>query len=171
MKNIIIRPFIFLCLLYVFQCSENPVKVNRNLLFHISFENEEDADTWPLIVNNAPPGGGEKSFHIGGGCVQPAFSYEVQELPDKGVYKLSCWGKMGHGQSPGTIKLAITEGENKDACLNIHIIDAEWTYYETEEYMYCGRNSKLKLNFYIGGFVYNSMYIDEIKVEKVDSIF
>ena len=146
---------------------DSPITVYFN-----SFESEEDASNWvgvfpAMFVSDPSPSGGNQSLHIGGGCIQPTAYIDLPAQPDSGNYTVSCYGKTGVGQ--GSLFLIVDwdkPGQRKET--NIHIKHDNWTYYKCGESIYCPTGKTLRLEIHIGGFVFMSMFVDQIKVKKVN---
>ena len=146
---------------------DSPITVYFN-----SFESATDTANWvgifpAMFVSDPSPSGGEKSLHIGGGCIQPTAYIDLPAQPDSGNYTISCWGKKGIGV--GSVLLTISGETYPDRTeLILRINQDDWTFIKSEELIYCARDKQLRLEILCGGIVDQTMFVDQIKVEKVN---
>lgn len=137
-----------------------------------SFESSADSANWKgvwpaMFVSDPSPGGGEKSLHISGGCLQPTAYIDIPVQPDSGNYTISCWGKKGIGS--GSVILTISGETYHDGTeLRLLINQDDWTYIESEDSIYCAQYKQLRLEIFCGGWVSQSMFVDQIKIERVN---
>ena len=139
-----------------------------------SFESEEDAANWngifpAMFVSDPSPGGGEKSLLIGSGCIIPTTYIDLPVQPDSGNYIISCWGKKGTGGG-GVILTISGEMIHDRNEIGLGINHDDWTYIRSEDSIYCASSKQLRLEIYSGGGygVSLTMFVDQIKVEKVN---
>ncbi|UCE17709.1 MAG: hypothetical protein JSV84_12600 [Gemmatimonadota bacterium] len=144
-----------------------------NIVYFNSFESDEDTTGWrwifqEMFVADPAPGCGRQSLFIGGGCTQPAAYIELPSQAEDSYYIVSCWGKANESDRGGKIVLTTGDvGEERDETeLIIH--GTEWVSYASEESLYCPADNTLRIELWIGGFVPAYMFVDCIKVEKVE---
>jgi hypothetical protein len=156
-----------------FSCGEKCTRSVPEIVYFISFESAEDTTGWQgitdkMFVRDPAPGAGARSLQIGGGCLQPAAYIDLPPQAGPGNYVISCWGKAPRVSRPGRIVLQIAQegGEGREVQL---IVDSEdWTSYKSEESLRCSEDCTLRLQVWIGGFAPAQMFVDCIKIEKVE---
>jgi len=142
------------------------------IVYFNSFESSADSANWVGVypsqfVSDPSPGGGEKSLHIGGGCLQPTAYIDLPVQPDSGNYTISCWGKRGIGV--GSVILTICDETYHDGTeLTLRINQDDWTYIQSEESIYCAPGKQLRLELWCGGYAPQTMFVDQIKIERVN---
>lgn len=163
-----------LCILLVFfgplalGCENklDPGSPNNRIYFN-SFESSADTVGWQGygaigLKTEAPVDGGEKSLLVSGGCFVPHASFEISPMARDSHLILKCWGKnLAIG---GSVTLESIDGSNQ---ISISIQDSSWTYYESEEALYCPANKPLRLSLNSGGFIYSAMLVDLIQITRV----
>lgn len=173
MKNIELL-FIAMIVVLINACqnSSQPEGQNENLVYSTSFETEADISGWigiskENLSNTACPDGKDYSLHIGGGCIQPAASYEIPSvLPGK--YKLSFWAKMGQPSQSAGLYLRPAESSSYVDALHVQVTDTTWKYYESEKSLNIPSSMKLKLDVIVGGIIFADVFIDNLKIEKTN---
>lgn len=140
--------------------------------FYSSFESAADTLGWQglsksMFVNDPAPQGGKSSLHIGGGCPQPAAVYELPAVPE-GKYRLSFWGKMGQPSQSAQVYLYYGDREVQTQKIELQVSGEEWKSYVSTADLNVPANTKLKLEIWVGGIILADVYIDMLKVEKVN---
>ena len=115
------------------------------------------------FVDNPAPGCGRKSLHIGGGCLQPVLWTTLPPQREDGYYSLSLWGL-----DTGAIVLTTSEPYDVREEIEILVLTNEWTYFESEDSLFCSSKDSLKIEIYSGGYVPQYIYIDCLKVERLE---
>ena len=164
--------FITLILMNACQQSNQPENENNNLVYSTSFENESEISGWDGItkenlIDTTFAEGKKHSLHIGGGCIQPAASYVLSTVPP-GKYKLSFWAKMGQASQSAMLLLKPAENSAFIDSVNSQVIGTSWKYYETEKNLSISSAMKLKLEIMVGGIIFADVYIDNLKIEKIN---
>ncbi len=141
-----------------------------NIVYFNSFESAEDASGWhgiteQMFVDDPAPEGGKQSLYIGGGCIQPTAFITLPLQTDDGYYTLSCWGKIKESYQGGMIVLTI-EGEGEEK-IQLTVDNKEWSFYESQQALYCPADYKLRLEMWIGGIKSAHMFVDCIKIERL----
>ena len=159
---------IFMLQLFL-SCDENPFEPKYETIYDCSFESPQDTTGWKgitpeMFVNDPAPDGGEKSLYIGGGCMKPAAQIILESHIINGKYRLYCWGKKG--ESGGNVKLILAQNHDYFDQIELNINSQDWKLYQIEGVLKCNETSQLRLELWVGGIVYNSMFIDRLKVEK-----
>ena len=154
------------------QNSSQPESQNTNTVYSTPFETESDISGWIGITsenlsNTACPDGKHYSLHIGGGCIQPAASYEIPAV-QPGKYKISFWARMGQtSQSAGLYLRTVTNPFYVDT-LSVQVTDTTWKYYESEKSLNIPSPMKLKLDVLVGGIIFADVFIDNLKIEMTN---
>ena len=154
-------------------CDKKSTRPAPDIVYLTSFESAQDTTGWQgitdkMFVCDPAPGAGIRSLHIGGGCIQPAAYIDLPPQTSPGNYVVSCWGKVPQVTRPGRIVLQIAQegGEGWEVQL---IVDSEdWTFYKSEESLRCSEDCTLRLQVWIGGFAPAHMFVDCIKIERVE---
>ncbi len=138
---------------------------NKQYIYYSnSFETENDTIGWrgvstQMMVTEPAPNSGKKSLHIGGGCIQPAASLELNDLSSQAYY-ISFWAKVDDENQAGAITLS--NGTNEEP-LPITVSTTEWEKFEVGPIL-VKDNFPLKIDIIIGGFVPASMFFDNLQV-------
>jgi len=153
-------------------CDKKGTEPIKNAIYFNSFESAEDTSGWhgiteAMFVSDPAPEGGSQSLHIGGGCIQPAAHINLPEGTRNGYYQVSCWGKLEDLAQGGSIGLVVDAGTEQRRETHLSVSDTVWTFYQSEETLYCPLNHSLRLEIVIGGFVPAGMFVDCIQVERV----
>jgi hypothetical protein len=153
------------------QTSE-PENEEGNLVYRSTFEKESDIVGWSGIskenLSDTTYSGGDKhSLHIGGGCIQPAASYESSSV-QPGKFKLSFWARMRQSSQSAAIYLGPSDYYSKPERLRLDVADTTWKYYETEKSLNISSPTKLKLEVLVGGIIFADVYIDNLKIGKIN---
>lgn len=167
-----IQFILLLCCVYV-NCGR---KVTEHVLstslyeYFNSFEVTKDAEGWQgiaknMYVSDPAPGGGKQSVYIFGYCLQPAAFITLPQRIDEGYYVLSCWAKIEEDNQSG--KIVLTTEEDRKNVIQLIVRDKEWTFYKSQQALYCKASDKLRLEVWVGGIVTVHMFIDCIKIEKL----
>lgn len=157
-------------------CSDNdPLssKEKNDAFYFNSFESDEDTAGWAgvpknMFANDPSPADGKRSLHIGGGCIQPAASIEFSRVKERN-YKINFWAKMGQQLQSAQVKLKVSGSTDESKNLTVKIDSTNWKFYQSEGYLYVPANKKLKLEIWVGEFVFADVYLDNLKIEKVSS--
>jgi len=139
------------------------------LIYYCSFESPEDTTGWhgiteEMFVDDPAPGCGKKSLLLEGGCLQPAAWRVLDTEYGSSLYKLSCWGKKG--TDSGNVRLTIIQNHRPLAEIMFTIDSETWRFYQAEKVLPHPPGSKVQLELRVGGFVYQNMFIDGLKIEK-----
>ena len=150
----------------------NQLRIIRNLykspdeneVYLNSFESEQDTVGWSVIrsymlVNDSAPYSGSQSLYISGGCVQPAASLELNNIPSTSYY-VSFWGKAEDKNLSGGI--TFSNGSNEEP-LGVTINNEEWIFFDIGP-VQKKEFSPLKIDLIIGGFIPANMFIDNLRV-------
>jgi hypothetical protein len=159
-------------------CSESPYEpsqeeLDAGIVYFNSFESAADTLGWEgitgeMFVGDPAPGGGERSLHISGDCIQPtAHIVFPPDGSDRG-YILGFWGKLDDARQTGTLILAVKgdDGQREERALTVD--GDQWTFYRSEKPLYTSADEALRLEIMIGGIVSASMSIDHIIIEEFD---
>ena len=145
-------------------------ETTSKIIYCNSFESADDVKGWngiskSMLKDDPAPGGGSKSLHIFGGCIQPAAYVELPSASSDGHYKIRCWGKIQKQSQKGEVVLVKSDEERKSVHLTIG--EEDWKLYETDELLFFKRDEKIQIEIWIGGFIGADMYVDCIEVERV----
>lgn len=175
MKNIFRFTILLFALLALQACSENsPLdSKDENVIYFNSFEADKDIEGWSGLTKEMFSDTGctsesKKSMHIGGGCIQPAASYELSAAKT-GNYKISFWAKMGQVSQSANIVLKISGENDESKKINVVVSGTEWKQYSSNGSLYLPVNKKLTLEIWVGGIIFADVYIDNLKIEKIPS--
>lgn len=159
----------FLLFSICIQC--NTVELTEDLgplVYLNSFESTQDTVAWTgyggrVLKNDAPPGGGNRSLLVSGGCVVPHACYELK-ISGGGRFVLRCWGKnLALGGEVGLrVKNARCPG------IRITVTDTVWTHYRPSDTLFCPTNDTVQLLLNSGGVVASAMLVDVIEIIKVN---
>jgi len=161
---------LFCCV--IISCGKESTKPAPSLAYFNSFESAEDTAGWQGIkeeffVPHPAPYGGNRSLHIGGGCIQPTAYLTLPPQAGDRNYRISCWGKAPEQSQAGNVILTTTYIGVEREYIQLIINHKEWTFYKSEESLFCPANYSLRIEIYIGGIVPAYMFIDCIKIEEV----
>lgn len=148
---------------------KNPFEPKYELIYSCSFESAADTIGWQgispeMFVDDPAPNCGNQSLYIGGGCIMPTAMIILDATASSGKYRLTFWGKKG--EEGGNVKLVVVHEQEYISEIEIHIDSEEWKFYQIEKNLVSQPNSQLLLEFWVGGIVFNSMFVDGIKVEQ-----
>lgn len=174
MKNILSTAVLFVSLAFVSASCENSTRsenpADGEAAYFNSFETETDTSGWAgegldKLSDDHSPEGGTRALHIAGGCPQPAASFEVSPVKS-GNYKLSFWAKMGHTETEqsATVFLGTHKDYENNTTAMVTVTGEEWKYYETENHTFLSSPGILRVEFFVGGFVFADVYIDNLKI-------
>jgi len=144
-----------------------------HVLYFSSFETPADIDGWVGIqeedLSGEPsPGGGERSVHVYGGCIQPTAHLVLEPRDVDAVYSLSLWAKLTAGSSPGAVSLA-TDGDYETRKVTSLEVDSdEWSFLRSEEAIACPAGLGMRIEIWIGGIKGGSVLIDRLTVDSVE---
>ncbi|MFC2135283.1 hypothetical protein ACFLTH_11780 [Bacteroidota bacterium] len=129
-----------------------------------SFESTADTLGWDgiteeMFLDDPPQIGGGRYLYIGGGCLQPAASKEIL-ITEEGSYSISCWGKTNY--NGGSIVL-----KSDDEEISINISSKSWQYYNSYSVITCGAGTRLSLEIWVGGIVFDDLFCDELVIRKL----
>jgi hypothetical protein len=167
----VVSALLFCCT--IISCGKKCTEPTPSLVYFNSFESAEDTTGWQgvseeMLVGDPAPDGGNRALSIGGGCIQPAAYIDLPRQSEDGNYRVSCWGKASELPQTGEIVLAITDGGGQSRGIQLEIDSEDWRFYVSQGYLYCPADHGLRLEIWIGGLVPAHMFIDCVKVEKVD---
>ena len=145
------------------------IKITERTVYFCSFESNEEISCWESfskisIRNDAPLGGGIQSAYVSGGCVGPHERIDLPPIDEDGYYIVQCWAKTTEGG--GSINLGINGGMGQKS---VSIRENNWSFYKSDEPLYCPAGSNLTINLISGGFGRSSMLIDLIQIIKVEN--
>jgi hypothetical protein len=154
------------------QNSSQPESENENMVYSTSFETESDISGWSgltkeNLADSACPEGKNHSLHISGGCIQPAASYEIPNV-QPGKYKISFWGKMGQASQSAGLTLKQSGSSSIMDSVNTRVTSTTWKYYESEKGLTVASVTKLKLDVLVGGIIFADVFIDNLKIERIN---
>ncbi len=137
-----------------------------DMIFHSSFENQNDLAKWPaltpdMLADEGAPGSGHHALRIGGGCPQPAASLEIPVLRSAKV-RMRFDARLTEGTGGG---IDLRQKGSHDAA-HVTIDSHSWTHYVSESVM-VDAGDTLVVEIYIGGIVFNEMLLDNFVVESV----
>ncbi len=149
-------------------CLENPFAPKYEILYETSFEVPADSSGWvgitpAMFVADPAPGCGQQSLYLGAGCLQPAAHRVLNVLAERGSYRLRVYGKKG--EVGGHFRLTAQGSNGAADLIDIPIQSAEWRGFEKEIKLEQSRPDTLRLEIYVGGIIFNSLYLDGIKLE------
>ena len=159
---------LFICFIF-YSCNNSVSSDELNVVYSNSFETGRDTIGWQglysfMFINDPAPRSGNKSLFIGGGCVQPAASFEFLRNLPRGKYKITCWAKIGiNGGS-----ISFTEGSQTDWGSTVSPRDSVWRYYESKVPSNFSGSSNLKIEIFAGGIIPANIYIDNLKVIRLE---
>jgi hypothetical protein len=167
----VVSALLFCCT--IISCGKKCSEPAPNLVYSNSFESASDATGWDgitedMFVSDPAPGGGNRALSIGGGCIQPAAYIDLPPQTEDGKYSISCWGKTTELPQTGEVVLVIADVEGPSLGIQVEVDSEDWRFYVSGKYLYCPADHGLRLEIWIGGLVPAHMFIDCVKVEKVD---
>ena len=156
----------------IISCAKKCAEPTPNFVYFNSFESAADTTGWhgitrEMLVGDPAPGGGNRSLHIGGGCVQPTAYLDLLPHDGSGYYTISCWGKAAEPSGVGNIVLTKVKQNGEREEIELRIEGANWTFRRSRDFLYCPANCKLRIEILIGGIVGAHMFVDCIGIEKV----
>ena len=114
---------------------------------------------------DVPPGGGNRSLEVAGGCIYPHVVFEIGPLSRECTVKIEFWGKLLEGGGGG-VNLSLDELNTTG--IDVAVTDTQWHLYKPDQQIYCPENHTLQLSLNCGGIVAGSMLIDEIRIINID---
>lgn len=154
------------CLLFVF-CQKECDHVltihpsEKEMVYFNSFESFVDTTNEVEQTRNnwGAPSCGEQSFHIAGGCIQPAAQFVIPATVS-GSYQLGVWAMLDQMEQPG--ELVMRDSKNR---VSFPVVDEAWTYYLSEPLDNVQKGDTLYVEGYIGGYIPAEMRIDCLMIE------
>jgi hypothetical protein len=136
-------------------------------VFFNSFESQSDTTGWRGYAfnfdNDVPLHGGKKSLSVSGGCIIPHAEYTINPQSTDCYLKIKFWGKnLSNG---GSLWLAVNM--NRYNSISFDVSEKEWTFYESQDYLFCPANTSLTLGIISGGIYGSSILIDMIEITKL----
>lgn len=151
--------------------SEPSVEGPSSEVFYFnSFESSADTVGWEgissqMLVNDPAPGGGDRSLHIGGDCIQPTAHIVFPPSGSDGSYRLSFWGKIHDSAQRGRLILRIDGDDEQGVEAGLTVDSDRWAFYKSKRPLYLSAGEALRLEIMVGGIVAASMSVDCIKIE------
>ena len=141
---------------------------NEEIVYSNGFETGADTAEWigygsMQLSNDVPPGGGNRSLFVSGGCTVPHAAFRIGEVSQDSRFILRFWGKRLFGS--GGVGLGFSQSPTSG--IGVNVVDSTWTHYESQDVFYCPADSTLWLNVNAGGFVPGAILVDDIQVVKV----
>jgi hypothetical protein len=172
MKTSISIACLLLFFLFVAACDKRGVEPRGRAIYFNSFETAQDTIGWigvtaAMFVNDPAPEAGDRSLHIGGGCIQPAAYIDLPEQADAGHYRVCCWGKLEDSSQGGSVGLVVDAETEQRREIHLVVNRTEWTFYASEEIIRCPAHHRMRLEIMIGGFVPAGMFVDAITAERI----
>ena len=151
---------------YVFR--DDARGTNEEIVYSNGFESGADTAKWigygsMQLSNDVPPGGGNRSLFVSGGCTVPHAAFRIGEVSQDSRFILRFWGKRLFGS--GGVGLGFSQSPTSG--IGVNVVDSTWTHYESQDVFYCPADSTLWLNVNAGGFVAGAILVDDIQVVKV----
>lgn len=138
-------------------------------IYFNSFESPQDTSGWQgfgarELRNDAPPGGGNQSLFVSGGCIVPHALVEFRSPSQETCLRLRCWGKklLGGGEVSLFIKGALP-GKG----ISLSIGDSLWNSYQSADSLICPANQTLQLEMMSGGIIAGAMLVDMVEVVPI----
>ncbi len=171
MKALASISHLLLCFLLMAACDNRGLEPGRGAIYYNSFETARDTTGWwgvteAMFVDDPAPHAGDRSLHIGGGCIQPTAYIDLPAPVDDGNYRVSCWGKLEDITRRGSISLIVDADAEGRREIHLVVYDAAWTHYVSQETISCPARQRMRLEIMIGGFVPAGMFVDGITVER-----
>lgn len=138
---------------------------SQEVVYSNSFESPADTVGWigygtMQFRNDVPPGGGQHSLFVSGGCTVPHAAFKIGRVARDSRFVVKFWGKnLGNGGSVG-----LGFGPGPFGGIAVSVDDTVWTQYESQDILYCPADSTLWLTLNAGGIVASSMLVDNIQV-------
>lgn len=156
------------------RCKDNSSDPNdsNSIIYQNSFESSSDLLGWysldsNLLVNVHAPGCGNKSLHIGGGCIQPVTFYSLI-VPQNGLYQLSCWVKGDTiWDNGGQIFLRKSSKYNYQSGSYVFVKSSEWKFIEGVPELEFSKGDTMFIDIMAGGKMPSYIFVDNLKVEKI----
>ena len=140
----------------------------KDTIYFNSFESASDTAGWKGygwidIKQDPSPNGGKQSLFIAGGCIIPHVQLDIDQQSEDGNYILQGWIKVL--QNGGSISLCIADSAKN---ISIYSQDTVWTFYQSEDTLFCPADLNMRLEFMSGGFIAGGMLVDQIAVKRVN---
>ena len=74
---------------------------------------------------------------------------------------------MGQSEQTATVLLGTNTSYANSSSLEVTVKGVEWKYYESENYLAVPHEDILRVEFFVGGFVFADVYIDDLKIVKL----
>jgi hypothetical protein len=147
------------------QKSVEPGEASGEFLYTTSFESDADTVGWwgyggRTFRYDAPPGGGERSLVVSGGCIIPHACVDLPPLSQAAFVSLRCWGKALERGGAVTLELASDPGQS----IFLSVLDSNWTPHASADSLFCPANEHLRLSLRSGGIVAGAMAVDLLEV-------
>jgi hypothetical protein len=138
-------------------------------LYFNSFESLADTVGWSgygvrTFSSEAPPGGGNQSLNVSGGCIWPHAFFTLGPSPEDHNVTLRCWGKKLLGG--GTVSLRVVGSQTKE--IRIPVIDSVWTQYHASQSLFCPADQQLEISMGAGGIVAGAMLVDMVEIVEMN---
>ena len=137
-------------------------------IYFNSFESQSDTVGWRgyafSFANDVPSHGGKKSLSISGGCIIPHAQYTVSAQNTDCHLVLKLWGKnLSNG---GGVYLSVNKAGYGG--IGISVSEKDWTFYESQDTLFCPANTSLTLGAIAGGIISSSILIDMLEIRKLN---
>jgi hypothetical protein len=141
-------------------------KSQGDQIYFNSFEAQSDIDGWIggayNFSNDVPIQGGKRSLSVSGGCIIPHAQYKVGAQNSDYYFILKFWGKnLSNG---GGVSLGVDRAGYRGT--GIDVTKKEWTYYESQDTVFCPANTNLTLDIIAGGIIGSAILVDMIEIRK-----
>lgn len=171
-KSKIFTMLVITSLIAVFSGCDKISSPEESNVYSSSFESVGDTLGWQglnksMFVNDPAPQGGKSSLHVSGGCPQPAATYDLGNVHE-GKYRMSFWGKMGQPSQSALVYLYYGDRESQSQRIQLQVSGEEWKSYSAPAELNVPANANLKLEIWVGGIVFADVYVDMLKIEKVN---
>ena len=147
----------------------DPSHDSLNTYYSTSFEDENDLNGWEGILlaqlrNDAPPGYGDKSVLISGGCIIPHASLKLPPPGSILKVRVELYAKLL--LNSGFCELYM--GNDHHHSQFVSIKDTSWAYYRFDKAIIWPADSTMTINLNSGGFIAGAMLVDGLRVKIVD---
>lgn len=159
-----LRIFTSVCLIILLSSCEK-WSHTPNLEYQNSFEKPGDISGlqgFPELSADVPPGGGDSSLYVSGGCEWPHVWIELGPWKQARTFEVRFWAKAFQ---QGQVSLYLSGDPSEK--IQIAVDDTVWTHYLSGATLKCPAHETITLEMNSGGISFDAMWLDELEIIRI----